>query len=60
MNWAEFFNMGGYAFHVWTSWVLSIGTMLTIVIWHKRKNARIKTQLEAQIRRQAKIESQQS
>lgn len=57
MDWGDFFNMGGYAFHVWTSWGLSIGTIVTIVISGKRKNAKIKAQLAAQFRREAKINS---
>ncbi len=57
MNWGEFFNMGGYAFHVWTSWGLSLASMITIVILGRRKNAKIKAQLANQIRREAKINS---
>lgn len=58
MNWVEFFNMGGYAFHVWTSWALSIGALITIVIVAKLNNAKIKKDLERQIRREAKLQQE--
>ncbi len=32
MNWAEFFNMGGYAFHVWTSYLLA-AVILGLNVW---------------------------
>ncbi len=55
MNWAEFFHMGGYAFHVWTSWGLSLASMLIIVIVAKRRNAKIKSELVRQIQREEKL-----
>lgn len=35
MNWAEFFNMGGYAFYVWTSWGLTLLVMAYQVLMAK-------------------------
>jgi len=32
MNWAEFFNMGGYAFHVWSSYLLA-AIVLGLNVW---------------------------
>jgi len=40
MNWAEFFNMGGYAFYVWGSYgvfALAIGAEIAAVQLHKRR-----------------------
>ncbi len=54
-SWGEFFQMGAYAFHVWTSWCLSIGAMLIIVIVAKRRNAKIKQVLARQYKREAKL-----
>ncbi len=54
MDWNAFFAMGGYAFHVWSSWGLSIASMLIIVIITKRRNAKIKADLTRQIRREEK------
>ena len=46
MNWSEFFNMGGYAFFVWTSYGLTFLVMLANVIspiiQRKKVIARIK------------------
>ena len=46
MNWSEFFNMGGYAFFVWTSYALTlIVIVLNIVspiLQRKKTIARIK------------------
>jgi len=32
MNWPEFFNMGGYAFNVWGSYLLAV-IILGLNIW---------------------------
>jgi heme exporter protein D len=46
MNWSEFFNMGGYAFFVWTSYALTLVVVLVNVIspilQRKKTIARIK------------------
>ncbi len=55
MNLLEIFEMGAYTFHVWTSWGLSIGALLTIVIVAKHRNAKIKSDIARQIRREEKL-----
>lgn len=55
MNWAEFFYMGGYAFHVWTSWGLSFSIILWILISSKRNNAKIRADIARQIKRDDKL-----
>ncbi len=52
MNWAEFFHMGGYAFHVWTSWGLSFAVILWIFISSKLNNAKIRADIARQIKRE--------
>lgn len=46
MNWSEFFNMGGYAFFVWTSYALTLVVVLVNVVspilQRKKTIARIK------------------
>ena len=46
MNWSEFFNMGGYAFFVWTSYGLTFAVVLLNIIspimQRKKTIARIK------------------
>ena len=32
MNWSEFFNMGGYAFYVWTSYGLAFIIVLANIV----------------------------
>ena len=32
MNWSEFFNMGGYAFYVWTSYALTFIILLANIV----------------------------
>lgn len=56
MNWAEFFNMGGYAFHVWTSWGLTVIVIFSLYILPKRHNAKIRSQIKRQIEREQKSE----
>ena len=46
MNWSEFFNMGGYAFYVWTSYALTliviVANIVSPILQRKRTIARIK------------------
>ena len=60
MNWSEFFHMGGYAFHVWTSWALSMLSLLVILIVAKRNNAKIKSELLRQYKREDRQAQQSS
>ena len=41
MNWSEFFDMGGYALYVWTSYgLMALILALNIVLpWRKRQEA---------------------
>jgi heme exporter protein D len=32
MNWSEFFNMGGYAFFVWTSYALALAVVVVNIV----------------------------
>lgn len=57
MNWAEFFNMGGYAFYVWTSWGITTLVLLWQFIQPKRKNAKIKAEIRRQLSREEKFTS---
>ncbi|HSH41601.1 MAG TPA: heme exporter protein CcmD [Arenicellales bacterium] len=41
MNWAEFFNMGGYAFYVWTSFGLALIVLVGNVMWVLNRKRRI-------------------
>jgi heme exporter protein D len=46
MNWAEFFDMGGYAFFVWTSYglffVIVVANVISPILQRKKIIARIK------------------
>ena len=46
MNWSEFFNMGGYAFFVWTSYGLTllviVANIISPILQRKKVIARIK------------------
>lgn len=58
MNWIEFFNMGGYAFEVWTSWGLTLLVLVWFVMMPKRRSAKIKAQIKRQIRREQRQHSE--
>lgn len=58
MNWTEFFNMGGYAVYVWTSWGLTAVVLLWQFIQPKRNNAKIKAEIRRQIKRDQKLNNQ--
>lgn len=55
MNWSEFFHMGGYAFHVWTSWGLTLLVLLYLFIQPKLANAKIRRDIARQIKREQKL-----
>ncbi|PCI05044.1 MAG: heme exporter protein CcmD [Gammaproteobacteria bacterium] len=50
MNWSEFFNMGGYAFYVWSSYALAlvivIANIVSPMMQRKKVIARIKRTLK--------------
>ena len=43
MNWTEFFNMGGYAFNVWSSYLLA-AFILGLNVWLPLRQYRAKQQ----------------
>jgi len=52
MSLSDFFNMGGYAFHVWTSYGLSFVLMLLLVLLPiKRKKQLLRSIRKAILRR---------
>jgi heme exporter protein D len=52
MNWSEFFHMGGYAFYVWTSWVLTI----IVFAWHLIQVKIVRHNLKESLSRELKRE----
>jgi len=56
MNWTDFFAMGGYAFEVWTSWALTLITLIWFVVSPKLKNAKLRRDIKRQIQRSEKFE----
>ena len=40
MNWARFFDMGGYAFYVWGSFGVALGLMAAEVLLLRRRRKR--------------------
>jgi len=59
MNWTEFFNMGGYAFHVWTSWGITALALLMLVIVPKQRNKKIRAEIKRQVQREQKLDNTQ-
>ena len=53
MNWAEFWNMGGYAFYVWISWGLTAGIMLLLVLSAKLRRKKLIKELTTKAHRAA-------
>ena len=56
MDWAAFFNMGGYAFYVWSSWGLSLLGCVVILTLAKVRSATIRKRLMTQLKRQQKYQ----
>ena len=55
MNWAEFFDMGGYAFFVWTSYGLTLVVMVANVIAPIMQRKKVIARIKRTIKRE-KIE----
>jgi heme exporter protein D len=45
MNWSEFFNMGGYGFYVWGSYLVSLVAIggEIIFLWKRKKRLQQRT-----------------
>ena len=52
MNWSEFFNMGGYAVFVWSSYGLTFAVLLWNVISPILRKKKIIAQVKRSIKRE--------
>ncbi|MCG6937988.1 MAG: heme exporter protein CcmD [Gammaproteobacteria bacterium] len=52
MNWSEFFNMGGYAFYVWTSYGLFILVIVANIISPMMQRKKVISHIKRTIRRE--------
>lgn len=52
MNWSEFFNMGGYAFFVWSSYGLTFVILLWNVLAPMMRRKKILAQVKRAIKRE--------
>lgn len=55
MNWSEFFNMGGYAFFVWTSYALTLIVVLANIISPMVQRKKIIARIKRAVKREALI-----
>ena len=63
MNWSEFFDMGGYAFFVWTSYGLTllviVANIVSPIMQRKKVISRIKRAIKRENIEMANIEKAQ-
>lgn len=52
MNWAEFFDMGGYAFFVWTSYGVTFVVMLANIISPILQRRKVISRIKRAIKRE--------
>ena len=52
MNWAEFFDMGGYAFFVWSSYGLTFAILLWNIVAPMMRRKKILAQIKRAIKRE--------
>jgi len=55
MNWAEFFDMGGYAFFVWTSYALTFVVIVMNSVSPIMQRKKIIARIKRAIKREAII-----
>jgi len=54
-SFADFLNMGGYAFYVWLSFGISGALLLILTLTSKMNHKKIKTDIIQQIKREQKL-----
>ena len=52
-NWSEFFNMGGYAFYVWTSYGLTFAVLVLNIVHPLMQRKQTISRVRRAIRREA-------
>ena len=52
MNWSEFFNMGGYAFFVWSSYGLTLIVVVANIISHILQRKKVIARIKRAIKRE--------
>ena len=52
MNWTEFFDMGGYAFYVWTSYGLTLLLTVVNIVSPLLQRRRVISQIRRAIKRE--------
>ncbi len=52
-NWSEFFNMGGYAFYVWTSYGLTFAVLVLNIVLPLLQRKQTANRVRRAIRREA-------
>jgi len=53
MNWSEFFNMGGYAFFVWTSYGLTLLVIVANIVSPLMQRKKVISRIKRAIKREA-------
>lgn len=54
MNWSEFFNMGGYAFYVWSSYGLMALVLILNIVLPLRDRATVHKRITRQLKQSRK------
>ena len=54
MSLQQFFSMGGYAFYVWTAYVMVLGVLLVNIILPLRRKAEVKNSIVRMLKRERK------
>ncbi|NOR43018.1 MAG: heme exporter protein CcmD [Gammaproteobacteria bacterium] len=60
MNWSEFFNMGGYAFFVWTSYALTLVVIVLNIVSPMLQRKKTIARIKRAIKREAVINKSSS
>jgi heme exporter protein D len=60
MNWSEFFNMGGYAFFVWTSYALTLIVIVLNIVSPMLQRKKTIARIKRAIKREAVINKSSS
>lgn len=59
-SWSDFFAMGGYAFYVWGSYIVTMVLMIAEVVLVKRRRRDVLARLARAVSEQARVESDES
>ncbi|MBT1446612.1 heme exporter protein CcmD [Shewanella sp. JM162201] len=59
-SFADFINMGGYAFYVWLAYGVSFASLATLIVLSMRQQGKVLTEIAKKIAREERLKESRS